>query len=168
MARMTRPLRFLPTLLVAASVALLAGCGSDPIDCDGCNGPTPDPEPSSSCLDEAPASGPTVVAGSSQGFGTFIEIEEGGALDQQFGGQGGTHVDVAALAFIDGAARVEFQVDGEWVASSEGYSDSCASGWHVVVGRVFDPPSGEALFRVTLTDDAGAELAVSEMNVVVQ
>jgi hypothetical protein len=109
---------------------------------------------------------PTVIPGKSQGAGTFSQVQEGGYLTAQYGGQGGSHVDVAALAFLEsGAARVAFEVDGSWQSGSEGMSEACASGWHVVVARVFDPPEGDALFRVTLTDDGGDTLAEAEANI---
>lgn len=153
------------TFLLATG--LLTGCGG-PDDCAGCGpGPDPDPAPSSSCVaGEAPASA-TIVPGIvlPNGMG-FSELSEGGGIPLQSGAQGGTHIDVGARAFVDPGpgATVEFEVESpDYGGSAMVTFQSCNGEWSQMVGRVFDPPSGDVMLRITVLDAGGAEIAMTEM-----
>jgi len=157
-------------LLIAT--AALTGCGDgiDP-ECDGC-GPTPSPTPNSTCVaDAAPAAAPAIVPGLSVGPDSFSELTDDGVIALQFGGQGGTHVDVSARTFVDAGTNltVAFEIESpDWNASTEVAGTSCASGeWAQVTGRVFDPPSGEVTLRVTILE-GGNEIAMTEMPASIQ
>lgn len=165
-ARTSLPAIALFGALVAGSAAL-TGCG--PEDCAGCGGPDgPDPSPASACVaGEAPASSPAIVPGIVLANGTgFSELSEGGGIPLQFGGQGGSHIDVSVRAFVDVGvgATVEFEIESPSYSESTVVAfQSCDGEWSQMTGRVFDPPSGDVTLRISVLDSAGAEIAMTEM-----
>ncbi|HHH26759.1 MAG TPA: hypothetical protein ENK57_00180 [Polyangiaceae bacterium] len=171
MTRLLESVRSLPAIalfgaLIAGSAALM-GCG--PEDCEGCGGlDDPPASPASACVaGEAPATIPALVPGIvlANGMG-FSELSEGGGIPLQFGGQGGSHIDVSVRAFVDAgpSATVEFEVESaDFGESTVVPFQSCDGQWSQMTGRVFDPPSGDVTLRISVLDSAGAELAMTEM-----
>lgn len=154
------------SLVLGAGV--LTGCSSDSA-CAGCDPPpSPPPTPSSTCVAaDAPATTPAIVPGIvlPNGMG-FSELTDGGGIPLEFGGQGGSHIDVSVRAFADPGpgATVEFEIESpDWGESTTVSFQSCNGEWSQMSGRVFDPPSGDVTLRVTLLDAGGAELAMTEL-----
>lgn len=139
--------------------ALAVGCrpDDDPVD----------PE-EAVCIDlPAPATSPTLIAGAYE-QDAFIEVKSGSTLILQHGIQGGTHLDLAARVFNLAPSPVvlELSVEGSASGTTTIAADSC-EGWIEMVGRVFEPPEGDAELRVRLLDDGGAELAAQAFDIFV-
>ena len=87
-------------LVLALTLLSSAGCGDggggpEPNDCDGCGGPPP-PSTESTCVaGSAPSASPALVLGVMDG-GTFAPLAGGESVTMHYGGQGGTHFEIAA------------------------------------------------------------------------
>ncbi|MCA9625003.1 MAG: hypothetical protein KC731_38525, partial [Myxococcales bacterium] len=124
-----------------------------------------------SCADlPAPSSAPAIEPGTMTTSGDFTILTEGGVVAMQYGSQGGTHIDISAHTFVDPgiALNVGIEVIGDYTGTTETSHAACPSGqWGEVTGRVFDPPWGEAMLRLTLRD-GGTDIASTELTILVQ
>ncbi len=139
---------------IATLVGLLAVTGCGPVD-----EPSPSASPAGSyCVDEVAA--PTEAVDIQVGYlanGQFELLEDGTVLYQEYGFQGGSHIDLAARVYgVEG--EIEFTVDDGmgFSVTSIGDVPPC-DGWAEAEARVFDPPVGTDM-TFTLQLSGGQEL----------
>lgn len=157
-------------LVVAMGVAasVLTGCGDDgpsPDDCDGCGGPPP-PSTESTCTAAAtPSASPALVLGIMDG-GSFTPLTGGEQVQMHYGGQGGTHFEIAAQLFTGDEQLWTLDVDillgGNPVAETTVTRNACGSEWLELDIPVFGSGDGAAELVVVATPDGQAEPGVSQ------
>jgi hypothetical protein len=143
-------------------VLTLSACsGDDPNNCDDCGGPGP-PGPTTKCVSDAAAAGPTVVAGEIDG-GAFVALAAGMQVQTHYGAQGGSHIQIAARVFADAGPNMTASIDiademGGGASTEVGFG-SCGSEWAEIDAPVFGYAYGAAELAISVRTLDGTEVA---------